>query len=63
MGEGFGTSRRDVEKVASGLVVKVSFIEEEDPLRVHFRSVLCLIFLGFCTTLGNNNQLLCRKGE
>lgn len=63
VGEGFWTSRRDVEKMVSGLVVKVSFIEEEDSLRVHFRSVLCLISLGFCTTLGNNNQLLCRKGE
>lgn len=49
--------------MASGLMVRVAFIEEEDPLRVRFGSVLCLLSLDFCTTLGSNNQLLCRKGE
>lgn len=39
-------------------MVKVSFLEEEDPLRVCFRSVLCLISLDFCTKLDNNKIII-----
>lgn len=60
VGEGLLASRRDVEELASGLMVKVSFIEEgRDPVRVHFRSVLCQISPDFCAILNNNNQSLC----
>lgn len=41
VGERLFASRRDMEELASGLMVKVSFIDEgRDPVRVHFRSVL-----------------------
>lgn len=49
-----------MEELASGLMVKVSFIEEEVDLeRVHFWSVLYQVSLYFCAILSDNYQFLC----
>lgn len=50
-------------ELASGLMVKVSLIEEGDPVRVPSRSVPSQISPDFGAFLGNNNQILCRNGE
>lgn len=55
-------SRRDPEELVSGLMVKVSFIEEGDPVKVHFRSFVYPISPDFCAMLDNNNRLLCKNG-
>lgn len=44
-------------------MVKVSLIEEGDPVRVPSRSIPSQISPDFGAFLGNNNQLLCRNGE
>lgn len=61
IGEGLLASGRDAEELASGLMVKVSFMEEGDIVRVHFRSVVRQDLPPLLCNLGNNNQLLCRN--